>query len=103
MAWVVILLWKIILMLSCCSNVLPADVDAGRDFFTESSPAAVRGMLASWPVDDCRAWCVCWGLLIVGFCGMVLLLVWHSDEACLPRMDVCRWGIAWVRCSALIE
>ena len=41
-----------------CSNVLPADVDAGRDFFTESSPAAVRGMLASWPVDECRAWCV---------------------------------------------
>lgn len=40
----------------CCSNVLPEDVDAGRDFFTESSPGAVRGMLASWPVDDCRAW-----------------------------------------------
>lgn len=37
-------------------NVLPADVDAGRDFFTESSPGAVRGMLASWPVDDCRTW-----------------------------------------------
>ncbi len=39
-----------------CSNVLPQNVDAGRDFFTESSAGALRGMLASWPVDDCKAW-----------------------------------------------
>ena len=43
--------------LHACSNVLPMDVDPGRDFFTEGSPAALRGVLASWSLPDCREWC----------------------------------------------
>jgi len=44
-------------LLHARSNVLPMDVDAGRDFFTEGSPAALRGVLASWSQPECRAWC----------------------------------------------
>ena len=39
------------------ANVLPLSVEVEKDFFTSSSsPNALRRLLASWPLDDVRAW-----------------------------------------------
>ena len=32
------------------------EVDVARDFFTESSPAALRGVFASWSLPECKDW-----------------------------------------------
>ena len=40
-----------------CSNVLPMEVDIQRDFFTESSPSALRAIFSSWNLDGCKQWC----------------------------------------------
>lgn len=43
----------------CCpahSNVLPAEVDLQRDFFTGGSASAMRAVFASWALDECRSW-----------------------------------------------
>ena len=43
---------------SClCSNVLPMEVDIQRDFFTESSPSALRAVFSSWSLEGCKQWC----------------------------------------------
>ena len=39
------------------SNVLPMEVDVQRDFFTESSPSALRAIFSSWTLDGCKQWC----------------------------------------------
>lgn len=33
------------------------EVDVQRDFFTESSPSALRAIFASWSLEDCKHWC----------------------------------------------
>ena len=43
--------------LSTCSNVLPMEVDIQRDFFTESSPSALRAVFSSWSLEACKQWC----------------------------------------------
>lgn len=63
-----------------CSNVLPMDLDASRDFFTEGSPAALRGVLASWSLPECRQWCArscCSSLLC---CGHGTLTPWQRTH-----------------------
>ncbi len=40
-----------------CSNVLPMEVDIQRDFFTESSPSALRAVFSSWSLEGCKQWC----------------------------------------------
>ncbi|KAL4426515.1 hypothetical protein ABPG77_008373 [Micractinium sp. CCAP 211/92] len=37
-------------------NVLPAEVDLQRDFFTESSQSALRAIFSTWSLDDCQYW-----------------------------------------------
>ena len=47
-------------VLGCCacgSNVLPVDMDVQRDFFSESSPSALRAVFASWSLAECKRWC----------------------------------------------
>jgi predicted flavoprotein YhiN len=41
-------------------NVLPLAVDPSIDFFTASSRGALRAVLASWALQDCKEWCVCY-------------------------------------------
>ena len=43
--------------LPVCSNVLPMEVDIQRDFFTESSPSALRAVFSSWSLEACKQWC----------------------------------------------
>ena len=38
------------------ANVLPLSVDVDADFFTGGSRNALKRVLASWPLDDVRAW-----------------------------------------------
>ena len=44
------------------SNVLPVEVDLASDYFSESSASAVRAVFASWPLNNCKGWCVCAGV-----------------------------------------
>ncbi|KAL4458525.1 hypothetical protein ABPG75_013390 [Micractinium tetrahymenae] len=37
-------------------NVLPAEVDLQRDYFTESSQSALRAIFSTWSLDDCQYW-----------------------------------------------
>ena len=32
-------------------------VDVSRDFFSEASPAALRGVFATWTLLECKDWC----------------------------------------------
>ncbi|CAL8465205.1 g4740 [Coccomyxa elongata] len=47
---------KILISGGARCNVLPMEVDVQRDFFTESSPSALRAVFASWSLEDCKHW-----------------------------------------------
>ena len=34
------------------------ELDTQRDFFTESSPSALRAVFSSWSLEGCKQWCV---------------------------------------------
>lgn len=46
------------------SNVLPLAADPAADYFTESSPSALRALFASWTLEECRQWCVGQGQVV---------------------------------------
>lgn len=64
-------------------NVLPLAADLARDFFTESSPSALRAVLASWDLEDCRRW---W----VGGVGCVCMCVVCGQVVCVGGVH--GWG-----------
>jgi predicted Rossmann fold flavoprotein len=47
---------KILMSGGTRANVLPLALDPARDFFTSSSPNALRRVLLSWPLADMHAW-----------------------------------------------
>ncbi|KAK9821753.1 hypothetical protein WJX81_003628 [Elliptochloris bilobata] len=47
---------KIIVSGGSRCNVLPEEVDLQTDFVTESKPAALRAVFASWSLEECRHW-----------------------------------------------
>ena len=47
---------KILMSGGTRANVLPLALDVQRDFFTSSSPNALRRVLLSWPLADMHAW-----------------------------------------------
>ncbi|CAK0786894.1 hypothetical protein CVIRNUC_010108 [Coccomyxa viridis] len=47
---------KILISGGARCNVLPMEVDVQQDFFTESSPSALRAIFSSWTLDGCKQW-----------------------------------------------
>ena len=47
---------KILMSGGTRANVLPREVNADDDFFSESNRSALRRLLHSWPLDDVRGW-----------------------------------------------
>jgi hypothetical protein len=39
-----------------CSNVLPLEVDLGRDFTSSSPGSALRALFSTWSLEQCLSW-----------------------------------------------
>lgn len=66
-------------MRACGSNVLPVDVDVQRDFFSESSPSALRALFASWSLPECKRWCGLCACNLHIIVGTLHTHFWQSD------------------------